>query len=82
MPKQLFTCGFLGDFQSRYWFLLKLIILITACLLCGSIDTPAQKPRKHKKIPAKIIAGTVPPKAEKIEDTGNNSSLPISVVPA
>lgn len=80
MSKQLFICGFMPDLRSRYWFLIKLIFLITAFLLCGSLDTPAQKIRKHKKISSGIVKQNIPPKTEKTEPNINGTNLPVSVV--
>ncbi|HRH41441.1 MAG TPA: hypothetical protein PKY82_07315, partial [Pyrinomonadaceae bacterium] len=80
MQNQLFNFGFFSNFQSRYRFLIKLIFLVTATFLCGSLDTPAQKIRKDKRSTAKIVAGKVLPKLPNAEITGNDVKVPISIV--
>lgn len=80
MQIQNFMCDFFNENRARYWFLIKLMFLTTAILLCGSIDAAAQNKRTNKRTTGKTIPKTIPPKTEKIEPTINNANFPVSVV--
>ncbi len=83
MQKHLFMFNFSKENCSRHWFLIKLMFLMAAIMLCGSIDAQAQRTRPNKKTSNKTYPKNVQPnKVEKNDNqakTGNNN-FPVSVV--
>lgn len=80
MQIQNFKGSFFNEKRARYWFLIKLLFLVAAIFLCGSIDAPAQNKRTNKKTTNKPVAKTIQPKSEKSETNINSSNFPVSVV--
>jgi hypothetical protein len=83
MQKQFFMGDLFYEIQGRHWFFIKLMFLITAILLCGSMDAPAQNKRTNKRTTNKTVAKNVQPqKAEKNDTNGAtiNANYPVNVV--
>lgn len=80
MQIQNFKCIFFNENRARYWFLIKLIFLAAAILLCGKLDAPAQNKRMNKKTTNKTVVKNIPPKSEINHTTINNTNFPVSVV--
>lgn len=80
MQIQHFMSDFFNEKSARYWFLIKLMFLMAAIFICGSIDAVAQNKRTNKKTTNKIVAKIVQPKSEKTDTTINQTNFPVSVV--
>lgn len=84
MQKHIFMFNFSNEIMRRHWFLIKLMFLMAAIMLCGSIDAEAQRRRPNKKTSTKIFPKNVQlKKVEKTEvnrATTNSNNLPVSVV--
>ena len=83
MQKHLFMFNFSKEILWRHWFFIKLMFLMAAILLCGSIDAQAQRTRPNKKTSTKTVAKNV--QTNKVEKTDNqattdNNNFPVSVV--
>ncbi|HMS42629.1 MAG TPA: hypothetical protein PKE69_20535, partial [Pyrinomonadaceae bacterium] len=75
--------NFSKEILWRHWFFIKLMFLMAAILLCGSIDAQAQRTRPNKKTSTKTVAKNV--QTNKVEKTDNqattdNNNFPVSVV--
>ena len=83
MQKHLILFNFSKEILWRHWFFIKLMFLMAAIMLCGSIDAQAQRTRPNKKTSTKTVAKNVQPKkVEKTDNqtTINNNNFPVSVV--
>jgi hypothetical protein len=82
MQKQLFLSFFINEFGLRRAALVKMIFLATAIILCGTLDSAAQKKRTNKR--TKSIAKNVQPnKVERNDNNGTiNSTVSVAVVNA
>lgn len=82
MQKQHFLSILTNEIGLRRTALVKLIFLATAIILCGTIDSAAQKKRTNKR--TNTVAKNVQPnKVEKSDTNGTtNSTIPVSVVNA
>ena len=83
MQKHLILFNFSKEILWRHWFLIKLMFLMAAIMLCGSIDAQAQRKQPNKKTSTKTYPKNVQPQKVKKTDnqatTGNNN-FPVSVV--
>jgi hypothetical protein len=82
MQKQQFLSILTNEIQIRRSALVKIIFLATAIILCGTIDSAAQKKRTNKR--SKTVAKNVQSgKAEKSDRNGTiNSTVSVAVVNA
>ncbi|HQU86099.1 MAG TPA: hypothetical protein PKY59_23430 [Pyrinomonadaceae bacterium] len=80
MQKQQFLFNLTNEIGLRRNALIKLIFLMTAIFLCGTLDAAAQKTRTKKN--ATTVAKNVEPKkTEKIEtNDAVNSNIPVAVI--
>jgi hypothetical protein len=82
MQKQYFLNFLTDQRQIRHSGLFKIVFLAIAIILCGTIDSAAQKKRTNKR--ANTVAKNVPSQKSEKSDTNSttNSTIPVSVVNA
>lgn len=82
MQKQLFLSFLSNEFRLRRTALVKMIFLTTAIILCGTIDSAAQKKRTNKR--TNTVAKNIQSSKADKSDTNvtTNSTIPVTVVNA